>query len=188
MNWLSADPAGRLTLRQAAEKTLGVKLANLMPRFEATGWKYQGRTDLGCSDCGQEEYEIFRKPYTTTQGNYEYWGIVCTHCLSCSGLDVFDKPSRNLFRAWAKAASSGQAPAEKAAIRERNSESATSNPDKNALTDGGSKTSKFLETQEEILPLPGDPGATRRPGKKRERYRTGEEASLRHIAKQHRWW
>lgn len=42
--------------------------------------------------------------------------------------------------------------------------------------------------KEEILPLPGDPGGTRRPGKKRERYRTGEEAGLRHIAKNYKWW
>jgi hypothetical protein len=41
---------------------------------------------------------------------------------------------------------------------------------------------------EQILPLPGDPGGTRRPGKKREPYRTGEEAELRHIAKQYKWW
>jgi hypothetical protein len=41
---------------------------------------------------------------------------------------------------------------------------------------------------EQILPLPGDPGGTRRPGKKRERYRTGEEAELRHIAKKYKWW
>lgn len=38
------------------------------------------------------------------------------------------------------------------------------------------------------LPLPGDPGATRTPGRKRERYRTGEEAELRNIARKHRWW
>lgn len=41
---------------------------------------------------------------------------------------------------------------------------------------------------EQILPLPGDPGGTRRPGKKGERYRTGEEAELRHIAKKYKWW
>lgn len=40
----------------------------------------------------------------------------------------------------------------------------------------------------QVLPLPGDPGATRRPGKKREHYRTGEEAELRHIARKHKWW
>jgi hypothetical protein len=40
----------------------------------------------------------------------------------------------------------------------------------------------------DVLPLPGDPGSTRRPGKKREHYRTGEEAELRHIAKQYKWW
>jgi len=41
---------------------------------------------------------------------------------------------------------------------------------------------------ESVLPLPGDPRSTRKPGKKRERYRTGEEAELRHIARKHRWW
>lgn len=41
---------------------------------------------------------------------------------------------------------------------------------------------------ESVLPLPGDQGSTRKPGKKREHYRTGEEAELRHIARKHRWW
>ena len=41
---------------------------------------------------------------------------------------------------------------------------------------------------EQILPLPGDPGGTRCAGKRRERYRTGEEAELRHIAKKYNWW
>lgn len=188
MNGISADTAGRTTLRQLAEHTLGVKLRNLMPRFETTGWRYQGRTDLGCSDCGQEEYEIFRKPYTTTQGNYEYWGIVCARCLSCSGLDVFDQPSRDLFRHWSKSASLSRGPEEKHASKEMSSESAKSNASKSVPTDSGPRAPKSREVPEEVLPLPGDPGATRRPGKKRERYRTGEEASLRHIAKQHRWW
>jgi hypothetical protein len=44
------------------------------------------------------------------------------------------------------------------------------------------------QPSEEILPLPGDPGATRRPGKKREHYRTGEEAELRHVARRYKWW
>ena len=44
------------------------------------------------------------------------------------------------------------------------------------------------QNPEQILPLPGDPGSTIRPGKKRERYRTGEEAELRHIARKYKWW
>lgn len=44
------------------------------------------------------------------------------------------------------------------------------------------------ENSEQILPLPGDAGSTRSPGKRREHYRTGEEAELRHIARQHKWW
>ncbi len=42
--------------------------------------------------------------------------------------------------------------------------------------------------KKDILPLPGDPGGTRQPGKKREHYRTGDEAEIRHIAKQYKWW
>lgn len=41
--------------------------------------------------------------------------------------------------------------------------------------------------KEEILPLPGDPVGTRRPGN-REDYRTGPEAELRHIAQKYKWW
>jgi hypothetical protein len=50
------------------------------------------------------------------------------------------------------------------------------------------KKDRSIPVNPNVLPLPGDPGATRRPGKKRERYRTGEEAELRHIAKQYKWW
>jgi hypothetical protein len=177
-----------LTLRQLAKDTLGVALLDLAPRFEETGWRYQGRINFGCFDCGKEEYEIFRKPYTTTQGAYEYWGIVCTHCLTCSGLDVFEESDRKVFRDWSKSISSNKAPEEKPKSNTASSDSAEGDPNESVTTDSSPKTQKFRETPDEILPLPGDPGATRRPGKKREHYRTGEEASLRHIARKHRWW
>lgn len=72
------------------------------PRFNEPGWYYQGRTNLQCLQCAQVKYEVFRKPYKTAKGNYEYWGIACTECLSCTGLDVFDAPMQKLFRDWAK--------------------------------------------------------------------------------------
>lgn len=184
----SSHTAEGRTLRQLAEETLNVKLLGLSPRFEATGWRYQGRTNIECFECGTEEYEIFRKPYTTSQGNYEYWGIVCSSCLTCSGLDVFEQRARKLFSNWSKSISSNRDAAEKPDNNRRSSELGKLDANKIGPTLSSSKTPKFKEIPEEILPLPGDPGATRRPGKKREHYRTGEEASLRHIARKHRWW
>jgi len=68
-------------------------------RFSETGWYYQGQTFLCCEEC-ENEYEIFRKPYSTTQGDYEYWGIVCVKCGTCSELDEFDSNAKKAFREW----------------------------------------------------------------------------------------
>ena len=64
------------------------------------------------------------------------------------------------------------------------------NPTRNNMSPRRSETPKTQDgpNKPEVLPLPGDPGLTRRPGKKREDYRIGEEAELRHIARQHQWW
>lgn len=64
----------------------------------------------------------------------------------------------------------------------------------NRLQNAGSLAKPKLRRQQiepnppNILPLPGDASSTRRPGKKKEAYRTGEEASLRHLARQYKWW
>lgn len=50
------------------------------------------------------------------------------------------------------------------------------------------ETTRGKKPAKGILPLPGDPGATKRLGKTRERYRTGPEAEIRHIARQYKWW
>ena len=64
------------------------------------------------------------------------------------------------------------------------------NRSRNAASIGNprSTSSQAAPNSPDVLPLPGDAGSTRRPGKKREHYRTGEEAVLRHIARQHNWW
>ena len=54
--------------------------------------------------------------------------------------------------------------------------------------DSGILTATITPEARGTLAAPGDPGATRRPGQKREHYRTGEEAELRHIARKHKWW
>ena len=59
--------------------------ADLYQRFKSPGWRYQGKTDIGCPDC-KTAFEVFRKPYKTTKGDYEYWAIVCAKCRSCNGL------------------------------------------------------------------------------------------------------
>lgn len=69
-------------------------------------------------------------------------------------------------------------------VRKRLNQALAAESNSNSKTPSRGK----VETKPGVLPLPGDPGATRRPGKKREPYRTGEEAELRHIARQHKWW
>lgn len=94
------------TLAELVNKVLNVNLVNLIDRFDSQGWRYQGRTDIGCIECG-EEYEVFRKPYTTTKGDYEYWGIVCKKCETCTGLDIMDSLTKKHFRDWSEKLSRG---------------------------------------------------------------------------------
>ena len=89
-----------LLLRQFIEELLGATVYDLIPRFETTGWRYQGKTEIGCFDC-ETEYEVFRKPYVTTKGEYEYWAIVCANCSTCSELNVMNSSTKKAFRNWA---------------------------------------------------------------------------------------
>ena len=89
-----------LPLRQFIEELLGATVYDLIPRFETTGWRYQGKTEIGCFDC-ETEYEVFRKPYATTKGEYEYWAIVCANCSTCSELNVMNSSTKKAFRNWA---------------------------------------------------------------------------------------
>ena len=75
-------------------------VSKLLPRFETSGWRYEGEADIGCFDCGTA-YHVFRKPYKTTKGDYEYWAIVCVRCGTCNGLDAMDEPTKMAFRKWA---------------------------------------------------------------------------------------
>lgn len=94
----------KLPLPEFIEKFLGTPVFELIPRFESSGWYYQGRTEIGCFDC-ETEYEVFRKPYVTTKGEYEYWAIVCTSCGTCKGLDVMDSSTKKAFRDWSDSTS-----------------------------------------------------------------------------------
>lgn len=89
------------TLTELVNELFNISLVNLIDRFNSQGWRYQGRTNIGCIECG-EDYEVFRKPYTTTKGDYEYWGIVCKDCETCTGLDIMDSLTKKHFRDWSE--------------------------------------------------------------------------------------
>ena len=57
----------KLPLPEFIEKFLGAPVFELIPRFESSGWHYQGKTEIGCFDC-ETDYVVFRKPYETTKG------------------------------------------------------------------------------------------------------------------------
>lgn len=94
----------KLPLPEFIEKFLGAPVFELIPRFESSGWHYQGKTEIGCFDC-ETDYQVFRKPYETTKGEYEYWAIVCTTCGTCNGLDVMDSATKKAFRNWSDSTS-----------------------------------------------------------------------------------
>ncbi len=71
------------------------------PRFSQSGWYYQGKSPLGCAEC-ESAYEIFRKPYSTSKGEYEYWAIVCISCETSSELNEFETSAQAEFRNWSK--------------------------------------------------------------------------------------
>jgi superfamily I DNA/RNA helicase len=90
-----------LILPELIFKTLGVSVLGLIDRFVTSGWRHQGKTEIGCYDC-ETEYHVFRKPYSTTKGEYEYWAIVCIGCKSCEGLDSMDTTTQKIFREWSQ--------------------------------------------------------------------------------------
>lgn len=205
------DGQSELDLKSLVTKVLGieVEVRGTFERFNSTGWTYRGRTDIGCFECGQM-YEVFRKPYKTSLGDYEYWGIVCPKCLTCENLSGMTVEASIRFRRWATGADSSvimkktdttksnkipvkKPKASRGSAEERPSEE---NPPKieepkvsPKFSDGkAAKKNPPRDRTAPLLPLPGDPGSTRRPGKKREYYRTGEEALLRDAARKHKWW
>jgi len=88
------------TIIEFAQELFSIQLGNLTERFATPGWRYQGNTDVACKECGSY-YEVFRKHYTTAKGDYEYWGVLCKECQSCTGLDVLDKSTTKQLREWA---------------------------------------------------------------------------------------
>jgi len=101
----SPEPGLEVALPNLIADRLGTTVRNLLGRFKTTGWRYQGLTDIGCYEC-DTDYHVFRKPYTTSKGGYEYWAIVCTQCRTCVGIDVMDAKTTRMFREWASSLTS----------------------------------------------------------------------------------
>jgi len=87
-------------LPEQVKDLLGITISNPIGRFKVEGWRHQGLSDVGCFDCG-DEYEVFRKHYSTTKGEYEYWALICKKCRSCVGLDEMDAGTKRHLRNWA---------------------------------------------------------------------------------------
>ena len=87
------------TVSELVQKLFDEEIEITHERFSQPGWYYQGRAPLLCGEC-EADLEIFRKPYSTSKGEYEYWAIVCLGCSECSELDDFDLAAQKEFRNW----------------------------------------------------------------------------------------
>ncbi len=83
------------------ESRFGVRVECSHGRFKEPGWTFQGGCDVSCGDCDSEaSLVVYRKPYTTSQGTYRYWAIVCMSCKVVSALGDFESADQKSFRAW----------------------------------------------------------------------------------------
>jgi hypothetical protein len=90
-----------LKLPTLIESHFGVVVTCSHARFEESGWTFQGTSDINCGDCRSEvRFIIYRKQYTTTQGSYRYWAIVCLSCRTVNALVDFHPDDQKVFRMW----------------------------------------------------------------------------------------
>lgn len=89
------------SVQDLIEKLFDENISTTNQRFLTQGWYYQGEGPLECVQC-DEIYKIFRKPYSSAQGDYEYWAIVCLKCGEINDLNDFESDSIAIFRDWAK--------------------------------------------------------------------------------------
>lgn len=99
--WQAPSDSAGSSVPALVESRFGVKVECSNARFKELGWTFQGEPDIICGDCDSEiPFIIYRKPYTTSQGSYRYWAIVCLTCRTVSALQDFQRDDQELFRAW----------------------------------------------------------------------------------------
>ncbi len=94
----AADPT---SIPGLVSRQFGVEVAGEHARFREPGWRLQGSTSIECPNCdGLTAYISYRKPNTTTQGSYRYWGLVCLSCRTISALGDLDEELKKQARRW----------------------------------------------------------------------------------------
>ena len=93
------DYWGNLNLLEQVKREFDFELKTPIGRFLLDGWYLQGVCPVLCSDC-RTPYTVFRCPYTTSQGNYKYWALVCSGCKTASSLDDVPASEKKFLRKW----------------------------------------------------------------------------------------
>jgi hypothetical protein len=91
------------TLPQAAQKEYGITVNTSLPRFNKSGWSLQGTCDVNCEKCATL-LTVFRRPYTTSQGSYRYWAIVCRNCATVRTLEDLTVDAQKALKRWDRSA------------------------------------------------------------------------------------
>lgn len=84
----------------------GVIVVPTKARFKEPGWSFEGTPDVVCDAC-DGPLDVYRKPYTTTKGNYRYWAVVCIGCREACSLDDFEPEAQKALRQWSEQAGMG---------------------------------------------------------------------------------
>jgi hypothetical protein len=98
---MTAGQLGATSVPTLVRADFGVDVQTTSRRFDEDGWYLQGTSDLVCTVCTTDEpLIVYRRPYTTTKGAYEYWGIVCICCRIVRAWVDYDAATQRLLKRW----------------------------------------------------------------------------------------
>jgi superfamily II DNA/RNA helicase/cold shock CspA family protein len=86
----------------------GVLIDVGLVRFMSDGWFAVGSIGAKCPQCGATSLQGFRKPYTTSRGEYHYWALVCVSCKRAFEPGSLDDVSKKRLKAYVIPVTSGQ--------------------------------------------------------------------------------
>jgi hypothetical protein len=94
---------GSPSLAACVKDQIGFTPKSTESRFDTDGWTYEGccRT-VPCLTCSKKPLEIWRKSYSTSRSDSQYWGIVCPNCRTVSGQAGFPQVSKTALKRWSK--------------------------------------------------------------------------------------
>lgn len=98
------------SLPDCTREWFGFSVQTKLARFKTQGWFGTGQTDCHCSTCSNMLWG-FRKPYTTTKGDYLYWALVCSNCRTATDpASLPDSERKLLYKSSEKHAESVEPP------------------------------------------------------------------------------